>query len=77
MPRNSTPPVIVLALSISGAMRALGLPRRVIHEALIDGSLIARSFGPRVRIPVFGVGGLEGFFNAWPRYLPKTRTKKG
>jgi len=77
MPRNTTPPVIVLALSISGAMRALGVPRRVIHEALLEGRLLARSQGPRVRIPVFGAFGLQEFFNAWPRYTPKTRTKKG
>lgn len=74
MPRNSTKPVIMLALSISASARALGIRSEDIQTALENGSLVCRSFGARRRIAVFGEGGLQAWFESWPRY---TKTLKG
>ena len=73
MPRNTTPPAIVLALSISASGRALGVRSEAIQQQLENGNLVCRSFGPRRRIPVFGPGGLQEWFNSWPRYTKKMK----
>ena len=67
MPRNNTRPQIVLALTASGAARAMSLPVRIIHEAIDDGSLAIRRVGNRNLIAVFGPGGLEEWFLNFPR----------
>ena len=67
MPRNTTPPKIVLALTASGASRAMSLPTRIINEAIDDGALVLRRVGCRRLIPVFGEGGLQEWFQTFPR----------
>jgi hypothetical protein len=71
MPRSNTRPTITLALTASGASRAMSLPVRVINEAIDDGSLALRQIGGRRLIAVFGEAGLEERFLKFPRVQRK------
>jgi hypothetical protein len=66
LPRASTRPKIVLALSKSGAAAALGVKLWRINDALDTGLLVARKVGNQIRIPVFGPQGLQEWFDTWP-----------
>jgi excisionase family DNA binding protein len=72
LPRNSTKPEIILALSISAAARALGVRYTFIANCLDEGKLVARKLGSKVRIPVFGDRGLQELFNSYPEFKRKS-----
>lgn len=66
MPRNSTRPEIMLALSRTAAARAFGVKIERVTAALDEGLLVARRCGAKVRIPIFGPQGLQAWFETWP-----------
>jgi hypothetical protein len=66
MPRNSTRPEAILALSPSATARALGIRSERVADALDQGLLVARQSGVRKRIAVFGKGGIQEWFESWP-----------
>ena len=66
MPRNSTRPEIILALSQAAAARALNIRPEKIRDALDRGELVARRLDGKVRIPCFGPEGLYEWFERWP-----------
>jgi hypothetical protein len=71
MPRNSTLPVITIALTASGAARALSLGgtegTALIKNAVLMGELDCRQLGIRKLIPVFGPLGLQEWFLKLPK----------
>jgi hypothetical protein len=71
MPRNTTAPVIHLALSPSATARALGIRDERVSEAIDAGHLIVRQLGTKRRIAVFGPGGIQEWFLSWPRAARK------
>ena len=79
MSRNTTLPHIVIALTASGAARALSLGGThglaVIQEAVLMGELDCRQLGCRKLIPVFGPLGLQEWFSKLPRAKRKVPTK--
>jgi hypothetical protein len=66
MPRNTTPPKVVLALSRSQTSFALGVPVDRINDAVDRGELIVRIVGRKARIAVFGPGGIQEWFLSCP-----------
>jgi hypothetical protein len=66
VPRATTRPEIILALTASSAARALGIRAERIQAALDQGLLVARQCGARKLIPVFGEGGIQEWFESWP-----------
>jgi hypothetical protein len=66
MPRNTTRPEIMLALSQSATARALGIRPERVRDALDAGQLVARQLGAKIRIPVFGERGIQAWFDSWP-----------
>ena len=66
MPRNTTMPEAILALSPSAAARALGIRPERVTEAIDQGQLTVRQLGVRKRIAVFGPGGIQEWFESWP-----------
>jgi hypothetical protein len=76
MPRNSTKPEIILALSISASARALSCRPERVRNALIMGDLVARQVGNKKLISVFErPGGLQAWFESWP--IAVTKPKQG
>ena len=71
MSRNSTMPTIVIAVTASGAARALSLGGTVgtelIRNEILLGRLDCRQLGSRKLIPVFGPLGLQEWFMRLPR----------
>jgi hypothetical protein len=66
MPRNSTIPEAILALSPSAAARALGIRAERIQDAIDQGHLIVYQLGVRKRIPTWGPMGLQAWVeNYW------------
>jgi hypothetical protein len=71
MPRASTPPEIVLALSPSATARALGVNyERVILPAIDAGLLTVRMCGPKRRI---SVANIQAWFETWPQATKRKR----
>jgi hypothetical protein len=68
MPRASTRPEIMLALSQSATARALGIRPERVRDAIDAGELIVRQLGAKRRIAVFGEGGIQKWFESWPRH---------
>jgi hypothetical protein len=66
MPRNTTMPEAILALSPSATARALGIHPRHMTDAIDQGLLIVRQIGTARRIAVFGKGGVQEWFSSWP-----------
>ena len=66
MPRNTTRPEIMLALSRTATARALGIKIERVNEALDQGLLVERRCGAKVRIPIFGERGVQAWFDSWP-----------
>jgi hypothetical protein len=64
-------PTIVIALTASGAARALSLGgtngTELIRDAILMGELDCRQLGSRKLIPVFGERGLQEWFMRLPR----------
>lgn len=52
MPRNTTLPEAILALSPSATARALGIRPERVREAIDEGHLVVRQIGVRKRIAV-------------------------
>ena len=74
MPRNTTIPVIKLALSVSSAARALSLPATsgtaLLRDEILMGRLATRQIGNRRLVPVFssdGEVGLQEWFMSQPK----------
>jgi len=63
MPRATTKPEIMLALSPTATARALGIPVRHVTAALDSGALFARVCGNRKRISVVCI---QNWFETWP-----------
>ena len=71
MPRNTSKPTILLAVTIADACRALSLPGAsggaALKEAILMGELDCKSFGSKKLIPVCGPKGLAAWFEKLPR----------
>jgi hypothetical protein len=75
MPRNTSKPTVLIAVTASGAARALSLPgtagTALIREAILLGQLSCFQVGARKLIPVFsgehGEIGLQEWFLKFPR----------
>ena len=76
MPRATTRPTIMLALSISATARTLSVPAHVVHHAVDEGRLELRQATPNLkRIPVSSI---QNFIQSWPlteRNVPNGTTK--
>jgi hypothetical protein len=72
MPRNTTQPEIMLALSKSATARALGVKVERVNAALDAGLLVARQCGAKTKIPIFGDRGAQAWFDSWPEAKRKT-----
>jgi hypothetical protein len=68
MPRNSTRPEAVLALSPTATARALGIRYDRVAAAILAGALTVRVCGGKQRIAVREI---EKWFLSWPRKVPK------
>lgn len=68
MPRNSTKPEIMLALSPSATARALGIRYDRVAEAISLGALTVRVLGGKQRISVEEI---QKWFQSWPRKVPR------
>jgi hypothetical protein len=68
MPRNTTKPEYVLAMTASATARALGIRPERVAEALDAGHLVARQLNGRGKalIPIGGPQGTEAWFLSWP-----------
>ena len=74
MPRTSSRPTVLIAVTVSGACRALSLgpgELKRIRSAIELGDLECRQIGLRKLIPIGGPKGLEAWFATFPR--PKLR----
>jgi hypothetical protein len=71
MPRASTRPEIILALSPSATARALGIRYERIMDAIDAGQLVVRQVCGKKRIPVFGPRGVQEFFDGFPEATRK------
>jgi hypothetical protein len=65
-------PEITLALSLSATARALGIRLERVQQAILEGKLIVRTCGRKQRIAVFGEGGIQEWFQSWPRKVPRS-----
>ena len=68
MPRNSTRPEIMLALSPSATARALGIRYERVSAAIDAGLLTVRMCGEKQRIAVQEI---QNWFQSWPRKVPR------
>jgi hypothetical protein len=68
MPRNTTRPEIMLALSPTDTARALGIRLERVREAIRDRKLIVRKLGMKHRISVRDI---EQWFQSWPEVTQK------
>jgi len=75
MPRNSSKPTVLIAVTASGAVRALSLGSTtgaaLIRDAITLGQLDCRQVGSKKLIPVFGPRGLQEWFSTFPRATMK------
>ena len=73
LPRNTTMPEALLALSPSATARALGIRPERVQEAIEQGHLTVRQIGVRRRIAVTDI---MTWFESWPvakRKVPHVR----
>jgi helix-turn-helix protein len=63
MPRNTTTPEAILALSPSATARALGVRAERVQEAIDAGHLVVRQIGVKRRI---AVSDIMTWFSTWP-----------
>jgi hypothetical protein len=63
MPRNTTRPEIMLALSPSATARALGIKIERVNAAIDAGDLIVRRLGAKRKIAVWQI---QSWFESWP-----------
>jgi hypothetical protein len=66
VPRNTTLPEYILALSPSATARALGIHPERVAAAIDAGDLIVRQCGTKRRIAIFGKDGIQAWFESWP-----------
>jgi hypothetical protein len=71
MPRATKNPQIFLALSPAAVATALGIRADEVAAAINSGKLIVRQMGIKRRIAVFGEGGVQEWFESWPRIKSK------
>ena len=70
MPRNTTPPTVLLALSPHDSARALGIAYQRVHYAILSGDLTVYALGAKRRILT---SQLEAWVKTWPVVARKSK----
>jgi hypothetical protein len=73
MPRTTKNPQVFLALSPAAVATALGIRPDEVADAINDGKLIVRRMGIKRRVAVFGTGGVQQWFESWPKVVKPKR----